>query len=435
MRSNTVVRSLALISAGALVLGLTACSGGTRPGGGGSESGEATAWALTGGSQEVFQTSFDEWNSANPDAQVGVEWFANDAYKEKIRTAVGSGNAPTLIFSWAGGTLEDYAANDAVVDITEQTAELRDRILPSVAANGEIDGKTFAIPNNQSQPVLFYYNAQVLKDAGVDVPDTYEELLGDVAVLREKGVTPIALAGQSKWPELMYIQYLTDRIGGPEVFQRILDGEQDAWSDPAVLDALSKIQELTDAGAFGDSFGSVVADGGADTALVHTGKAAFILQGAWVYPDFVNNAADFVDAGDLGFAPFPAVEGGAGDPANIVGNPANFWSVSASASKDAQQTAIDYLVDQTFSDEAVDSFLSIGTVPPLKGLDDKIAASDDPEYLSFVYGLVKDAPHFQLSWDQALPSDQGQALLDNLSRIFLGEITPEQFADAMNATL
>lgn len=433
MRSNTVVRSLALLSAGALALGLTGCGGGNRPGGPAADG--ASAWALTGGSEEVVKSSFDAWNADNPDEKIDVEWFANDAYKEKIRTAVGSGNAPTLIFSWAGGTLADYAANDAVVDITEQTAKLRDRILPSVVANGEIDGKTFAVPNNQSQPVLFYYNAKILKDAGLDVPATYDELLSDVAVLKDKGVTPIALAGQSKWPELMYIQYLTDRIGGPEVFQRVLDGEKDAWSDPAIVEALTKIQELKDAGAFGDSFGSVVADGGADTALVHTGKAAFILQGAWVYPDFVSNAADFVKAGDLGFAPFPAVEGGTGDPANIVGNPANFWSVSASASKEEQKAAIDYLVDQTFSDEAVDAFLSVGTVPPLKGLEDKIAASDEPEYLSFVYDMVQDAPHFQLSWDQALPSDQAQPLLDNLSRIFLGEITPEQFAEAMNATL
>jgi raffinose/stachyose/melibiose transport system substrate-binding protein len=434
MRSTTLVRSLAVLSAGALALGLTACGGGNRPGGAPASDG-ASAWALTGGSEEVFKKSFDEWNAANPDQKIDVEWFANDAYKEKIRTAVGSGNAPTLVFSWAGGTLADYAANGSVVDISEQTAELRDRILPSVVANGEIDGKTFAIPNNQSQPVLFYYNAKILKDAGLDVPTTYDELLADVAVLKGEGVTPIALAGQSKWPELMYIQYLTDRIGGTEVFQRVLDGEKDAWSDPAIIEALTKIQELKDAGAFGDSFGSVVADGGADTALVHTGKAAFILQGAWVYPDFVNNAADFVKAGDLGFAAFPAVDGGAGDPANIVGNPANFWSVSASASKDEQKAAIDFLVDQTFSDEAVDAFLKIGTVPPLRGLEDKIAASDEPEYLSFVYDMVKDAPHFQLSWDQALPSDQAQPLLDNLSRIFLGEITPEQFAEAMNATL
>ena len=49
--------------------------------------------------------------------------------------------------------------------------------------------------------------------------------------------------------------------------------------------------------------------------------------------------------------------------------------------------------------------------------------------------MVLDAPHFQLSWDQALPAAQSQALLDNLSQLFLGQIDPQQFSDAMDATL
>ena len=35
----------------------------------------------------------------------------------------------------------------------------------------------------------------------------------------------------------------------------------------------------------------------------------------------------------------------------------------------------------------------------------------------------------------ALPADQGQALLNNLEQVFLKQITPQQFADAMNKTL
>lgn len=445
MRRSAARRSLAVLVTGVLAVSVAACGGGAQPGGpdGGSSGGggEATAWALTGGSESVFRSSFERWNGANPDAQISSEWFANDAYKEKIRTAVGSGNAPTLIFSWAGGTLADYVANDSVLDLSEDAAPLLDRILPSVASNGSVVDPSggegwYAVPNNQSQPVLLYFNQELFEQAGVSVPTTYDELLDTVEKLSAQGVTPIALAGQSKWPELMYIQYLTDRIGGPEVFQRIVNGEPDAWSDPAVLEALTKIQELVDAGAFGDSFGSVAADAGADTALVHTGKAAMVLQGSWVYPDFLNNAPEFVESGKLGFANFPAVEGGQGDPANIVGNPANFWSVSASASPEAQKTAVDYLVEETYSDEAVDEFLSVGAVPPLIGLEDKIAeADDDSGYLSFVYNTVKVAPHFQLSWDQALPADQAQALLDNLSQVFLKQISPEQFVDAMNATL
>lgn len=438
MRIKKIQRLSVALAAGSLVAILAACSGGNQPGSGsasGDADGSATAWALTGGSQAVFESSFERWNTANPDAQITPEWFANDAYKEKIRTSVGSGNAPTLVFSWAGGTLADYVKNDSVVDISSAVAPLLERVLPSVAANGQIDGKTYAVPNNQSQPVVLYYNQDVLDAAGVSVPTTYDELLDAVAKLKANGVIPIALAGQSKWPELMYIQYLTDRIGGPEVFQAILDGEKDAWSDPAVIEALTKIQELTEAGAFGDSFGSVAADGGADTALVSTGKAAMILQGSWVYSDFLTNSPEFVSSGALGYANFPSVEGGTGDAANIVGNPANFWSVSATASEAAQKTATDYLISESYSDEAVEEFLAVGAVPPLTGLEDQIAKADNADYLSFIYSMVSDAPHFQLSWDQALPADQAQSLLDNLSQIFLGQITPQQFVDTMNATL
>lgn len=442
MRRSAIRRGVAAVAAGAVAVGLAACGGGAAPGestgastAGSGSGGAATAWALTGGSEEMFKKQFEQWNADHPDQQLSVEWFANDAFKEKIRTSVGSGNAPTLVYSWAGGTLADYVANDEVVDISEAVSGILERVIPSVAANGQIDGKTYAVPNTQSQPVVLYYNQDVLDAAGVEVPTTYEELLTAVEALKADGVIPIALAGQSKWPELMYIQYLTDRIGGPEVFQRVLDGEPDAWSDPAILEALTKIQELADAGAFGNSLGSVTADANADVALVYTGKAAMILQGSWVYPTFLSDAPDLVSSGALGYMNFPQVEGGAGDPANIVGNPSNFWSVSASASPEAQATATEFLSTSVLSDASVDELLAIGTVPPISGLEDKIATADNSDYLSFVYGMVRDAPHFQLSWDQALPAAQAQPLLDNLSQIFLGQITPEQFVDAMNATL
>jgi raffinose/stachyose/melibiose transport system substrate-binding protein len=40
-----------------------------------------------------------------------------------------------------------------------------------------------------------------------------------------------------------------------------------------------------------------------------------------------------------------------------------------------------------------------------------------------------------MSWDQALSPAQGDAMLSNLDQIFLKKITPQQFADTMNATI
>jgi len=429
MRGNKRLAAIgAAASAAALVL--SGC-GGTDPGSGGED---ATAWVLTGGSEATFRSSFESWNSDNADREIKTDWFGNDAYKEKIRTAVGSGSAPTFIFNWAGGSLADYVGNDDVVDLTERTKELQDRIVPSVLESGMIDGKLYAVPNNNAQPVILFTNNKVLEGAGIDgAPTTFDELLDDVAKLKRAGVdTPIALAGQSQWPELMWIQYLADRVGGPETFNAVINGEPDAWSSPEMLKALGMITQLVDAGAFGDKFGSVVADANADAALLHTGKSGMLLQGAWTYSNFLTDAPGFAESGDLGFANFPSVAGGKGDPANIVGNPANFWSVSAKASKEQQDTAMDYLNDAMYDEEYVDTLIENGGVPVTVGAEQKLADSEQAPFLTFAYDMVKNAPNFQLSWDQALPASQGQALLTNLSQLFLGQKTPEEFAKAMN---
>ena len=98
--------------------------------------------------------------------------------------------------------------------------------------------------------------------------------------LKAAGIAPFSLGGQSKWPQLMWLEYLTDRIGGPEVFQAIQDNKPNAWSDPAVIQANTMIQQLVDAGGFADGFSSIATDSNADLALLYTGKAAMILQGS-----------------------------------------------------------------------------------------------------------------------------------------------------------
>src|SRR5699024_10321233 len=113
---------------------------------------------------------FDRWNENFPDQQISVDEFENDAYKERIRTSVGADQAPTLIMSWGGGTLADYADNEQVLDITDETEELRDRVMPSVADNGEIDGTTYAVPMNDVQPVILYYNTELFDEHGLEVP-------------------------------------------------------------------------------------------------------------------------------------------------------------------------------------------------------------------------------------------------------------------------
>lgn len=433
LRKAVAAASLVAIAA----VSLTACGADpTSPSEGGSP---VTMWGLGQAPLNgVLEDSIARWNQDNADEQIDSELFAGEDLKTKLRTAIGAGSSPTFIFSWGGGVLNSYVQEGDLLDLTPYVAEhpeLASRYPTAVSAAGVIDGKTWAIPNSHTQPVLMYYNKQVFADAGVEPPKTWDDLIALVPVFKAKGIAPFSIGGQSRWPELMWLEYLVERIGGPEVFNAIAANEPDAWSNPAVLDALGKIQQLVDAGAFADGFSSIAADTRADLALVYTGKAAMIMHLASGYSGVKADAPDFVSSGNLGFLPFPEVVGGKGDPANLVGNPAMLWAISSTASDSQIETAIDYLTNGTFDETYTQGLIDAGAVPAVSGVQSKLAASPDSDFQSTLYDMVENAPNFQLSWDQALTPEQSEAMLTNLTLIFLGQQTPDEFVAAMNATI
>ncbi|MEU3612333.1 extracellular solute-binding protein [Streptomyces sp. NPDC006872] len=411
-------------------MGLAAC-GTSGPAGSSANSSAKglTMWALN--DQTILKESVDAYNKDHPDEKITLRLFANDDYKQKLRVAFGANQAPDIFFSWGGGALNDYV-KAGKVDALTQTGADTDRFTPSVMQSATFDGKVYGVPANGLAPVVLYYNKKVLADAGVEPPKTYDDLLAAVKKLKAKDVVPLSLAANSKWPTLMYLEYLLDRAGGSEVFTKIASGDASAWKDPSVTKANQYLQDLTKAGAFGDNASSVSYDQGASTALLYTGKAAMEVMGTWEYANIAKADPDFLK-GDLGYTAFPSLSGGAGDPKSIVGNPSNFLSLNSSTKN--KSAALTYLKDYVLDDSQVDAYLAAGSVPPVKGLESKLAAvesSSDKAWLTFVYNLVEDAPGFQLSWDQALPSDQADPLLTNTDKSFLRQISPAEFGTNMS---
>jgi len=358
--------------------------------------------------------------------------FVNDAYKQKLQVSMGSPNPPDVFFNWGGGNLAQFVEAGNVVDLTTRLRRDADAniFLPNVMAVGQVDGRQYGLPMNGIQPVVLFYNKKVFADAGVEPPKTYDDLLSLVDTFKQRKVTPIALPGTQGWTELMYLEYLLDRVGGPQKFADIAAGRPGAWRDPAVLQALTMCQELAERGAFGKNFASINYDNTGASRLFATGKAAMFLMGSWEYTSQASNNPEFVNSGNLGWVPFPQVEGGAGNPKNVVGNPSNYFSVtSASAHRDE---AVDFVVEMTTSKEYITALIETGQVPAVKGVEKELAASRNAEFALFTYDMVKDPKvAFTQSWDQALSPSVGAELLTNLQKLFLSDITPEEFVSAM----
>lgn len=398
-----------------------------------SSSDAAVVWGVQGGQSDSYEAAAERWNSANPDRPIELQMFGNDGYQDKLRMALGADQGPALMFGWGGGVLDSYVQAGYVDPIED--AEITDRYLDTVKGAVTFDGKTYGAAINNIQPVVILYNKDVFTSVGAEPPTTWDELLDLVPVFEKAGVAPIALAGASKWPELPYLSYLVDRLGGSEVFDAILAGEKDAWSDPAVTKAVEMIQELVKAGGFNADYASVDYGSGAADALLYSGKAAMMVVLSQAYSNIQSSAPDFVASGALGYVPFPVVDGGSGDPATIVGNPSNFWSVTSSTSDQQKKTVLDFLKTEVMNEKYVGEILDRSAVPGVKSAEDLIAERDDNEFQSFVFDLAQNAPTFQLSWDQALSPAQGAELTTQLDRVFLLEIDADAFAEAMNATI
>lgn len=429
---------LGVTGGAALSTALTGCFGvgssQSTAGSGGSSSSTVSIWDIrTGSEQKIVQKITDDFNSSHSNIHAVLNFFENDPYKQKLQVAMGAHNPPDIFFGWGGGVLKSYINANDVYDLTNDfnaDSAWKNRFIPSILGSATFGGKLYGIPTSGVQPVLFFYNKAIFKQYNLNPPQTWNELLSAINTLNQHSIIPIALAGGSKWPYLMFAEYLTDRIGGPEAFNNVLANQSNAWSQDAFIKANTAIQQLVSMNAFGPSFSSVIADTNQDMALLYTGKAAMVLQGTWNFPVVQTNSPDFIKSGKLGWFPFPAVEGGKGNQSNIYGNPCNFYSISKAAK--SPQSCVTYLKDAVLGDEEVKQFISVGDVPPVQGIESQLAGAPNGDWLQYNYNLVKNAAHFQLSWDQAMLPQPSQAVLTNLDQIFLKQITPQQFSDNMN---
>jgi raffinose/stachyose/melibiose transport system substrate-binding protein len=441
----TTRRNFLTLAVGAPLAGaaLAACgSSGPKssPSGGGSgKSAGATYWYLSGQPQEnIRKGSVDRFDQANPSSPLTGTAFANDSYKTKIKAAIGAGQAPTVIWGWGGGGLKSWADAGAVEDLTswfDQNAAVRDKLFPSSFGAATINGKIYAMPAETVQPIVLFYNKKAFEKIKAAPPQSWGDIMALVPRFVAKGIAPFSLAGSSRWTNMMWLEFLFDRIGGSEVFQAVFEGEKNAWSHPAALKALTEVQNLVRAKGFEKGFSSVVADQNADQALLYTGRAAMMLHGVWTYGSMKKDGGDFVTGGHLGYLNFPGVEGGVGDPSDTVGNPGQYLSISAKATPAQKEAAKKFFATQVLSDAEQKAWIDTGAVPIVKGSDAKFSGSPDADFLKFQYDIASNAKIFAQSWDQALSPATAEILLDNIAKLFQLDISPQKWVDNMNQTI
>ncbi len=373
--------------------------------------------------RENWQNLANTFVKEHPDVSIEITVLENEAFKSKLATAMQSGSPPDLFQSWGGGVLKQYAAAGLVQDLT-----------PALGQNGwgesfqagplslyTFDGKSYGVPWNAGM-IGFWYNTELFKKAGIEkTPTTWAELLDTVKKLKAANITPIALGEKDKWPGHFYWVYLATRLGGREAFEKAYT-RQGSFADQPFVDAGTRLKELVDLQPFQNGFlGAGYAD---HQAVMANGQAAMELMGQWA-PNANRGSTENVEAYNksLGWFPFPTVDGGAGDPSDILGGGDGF-----AVGKNAPPETIEFVRFLTsVQNQTAMAKAGIAVPPTVKGAE---TALDDP-HMKEIVKRVSAAKYYQLYYDQYLPPAVGQAVNDATQGLFAGTLSPEQVAQAI----
>jgi raffinose/stachyose/melibiose transport system substrate-binding protein len=412
-----------LAASAAAGLGMTTLTGCGGDSDGGSSDGTTTVewWNIstTEPAKSVWAGLAKKFEAANPKVKIKIVQLENDAYKSKMTALTASGKLPDVFHTWGGGVLKQQVDAGLVEDLTDRTKPWADGLLKVAKESYILDDKVYGIPFDMGM-IGFWYNKKLFQQAGVsEPPTTWGDFLEAVSKLKSKNITPIALAGKEKWPGMYYWAYLAMRTAGIDALQKA--SEDKDFTGAGFVQAGRHLKELLDLQPFQKGFlNAAYSTPTGQAAAVGNGKAAMELMGQWapaVEADLGKGLGD-----DLGFFPFPAVEGGKGALTEVFGGGGGH-----ALRRDAPQAAVDFL--KFFASEATELELVKKTsVIPVLPTAEK--AMTDPN-LKLVQAQLKAATGFQLYLDQAYAPAVGQEVNDSVAALIAGSKSPEQVVQSI----
>jgi raffinose/stachyose/melibiose transport system substrate-binding protein len=335
-----ITRSLKIagfVAAGALVL--AACGGDDNDGQASGDGGQDA----TGGTLQL-------WHYEGENSAMGIAWdeamrifeeetgatveFEEKSFEQIRQTAnmvLNTSEAPDILeYNKGNASAGLLASQGLLTDISDAVAEYGwdEQLAPSVQTtarydeNGVMgDGAWYGIPN-YGEFVMLYFNEDLFAEHGVDIPETYDDLIAAMDEFVANDVTPLAMSG-AEYPagQLFYELALSqaDRqfVNDYQLYENPVD-----FSGPALSYGAETFNEWVQAGYIGDySAGLSAEDMG--TAFI-AGDYPMLYSGSWWYGRFV----DEIDGFDWSIDTFPGSD-------LHPGSGGNLWVVpTASENKD-----------------------------------------------------------------------------------------------------
>ena len=370
-------------------------------------------------SENDIRAMTSDFEKQHPDVKVNLEFVPYEALHDKIVAARGAGGNGYDVVLFDAIWPAEFSRYDLLQDVSSRiAADEREKIFPGAMNTVVYQGKTLGMPWIHGTKYL-YYNKAVLDKAGIKTPPaSWQQVMDDAKVLKDKGIVKYPLVWSWSQAEALVCDYTTLVSGfGGSFYQ---NGKLD-FSTPASLKAVTLMKTSLDQGLSNPASREYLEE---DVRKAFSnGDAAFALNWTYMY-NMANDPKQSKVAGDVGIVPAP---GDTPDKPGAVNGSMGLGIAKASQHPEEAWQYIHYLTSQPVQDKYAKLSLPVWKAsyqdPAVaKGQESLIAAAD--KSLNVMLSRPETADYSRLS----------NTLQQQLQSVLQGKATPDVALKAVDTS-
>jgi len=360
------------------------------------------------------------FNKKYPNIEIKFDPTNPPDYNAALHLQLQSGIGPDLMYARSYDTGIQLFKEGYFLDVTDLAGFKKVYSDLARAPWADPSGRSFAVPFCAVSHGV-YYNQDIFKKLGIQVPTTWEDFLAVCKKIQTAGITPLANGLADQWDinEVVLMNIAPNFVGGPEGRLAYESGKT-PFNDAKMV---SLFQAMKDIAPFCPK-GFEALTYNDENALFVNQKAAMYFDGSWTMASFKDMKFNWSV-----FAP-PAPKGMKG---YVTFHPDTGIAINPkSANLDACKTFLEWL----YSDEAasiVSNTIPTGFFP----IASNAAPIKDIHANAFLQLSKSHPTDVRFAWPKLMSgTPSGYNLLqDGAIAVMTGKMTPKEAADALQAGL
>ena len=255
---------------------------------------------------EYIEQIVDDFIAQNPNVNRVESPVDHEEMKTQILAQLAGGNPPDVFSYWAGARVQFVVDGDRLQPIDDIWAanNMDEMFPPAVAENAATyDGEKYLVPLTLHW-VGFFYNKALFEEVGVEVPQTWDEMVAAAEAFKAAGKPAFALGSIDRWPGQFWFDMILLRTAGNEYRNQLMSGEA-SYTDDEVVRAFSLWKDLVDAEYFFPDANAYNWDDAAN--FVANGEAGMTLMGTWI-SGHLKDGLGKTPGEDYGYFAFPIID-------------------------------------------------------------------------------------------------------------------------------